>query len=224
MCITILTFSSCEEERNETLPKDSNSVAKIEISNRSAYKEYGNGISDDEVLRSNLQQFYDENKVFAERIAQILEQNPDFKNNGDFQNEISKAKNQEEIIQIFENHGIKNGTQNLLTIIREENALSEQFSLANPYLYKLDQNTRNQIIYDIQVNDVESISTGRSCYDQYQIDRKRCLRNHSIRSLAVVAAAPFTAGISVAIGTAAAIGLYALCLGDANDDYNACSN
>ncbi|WP_439480503.1 hypothetical protein [Chryseobacterium aquaticum] len=217
--LTFLTFSSCQDDRNEIAAKD---LAKTEETNKIAFRQYGNGVSNDEILRENLEKFYNENKIFAERIAQILDENPNFENNEDFQNDISQATNQQQIINVFESHGITNKSQDLLTIINEENILSEQFSIANPYLYELDQATRDQIINDIQLNDAESVSTYRSCYEQYQIDRKRCLRNHAIRSLVVVASAPFTAGISVALGTAAAIGLYALCLGDANDDYAAC--
>lgn len=80
-----------------------------------------------------------------------------------------------------------------------------------------------------EINEVTSdsyVSFSRTCREQYDVSRKRCLRNYAIASVAVVFAGPFTAGVVTAIGgaaaTAAAVGIYASCLGDANDDYDDC--
>lgn len=83
-----------------------------------------------------------------------------------------------------------------------------------------------------EINEVTSdsyVSFSRTCREQYDVSRKRCLRNYAIASVAVVFAGPFTAGVVTAIGGAAAtaaataaVGIYASCLGDANDDYDDC--
>ncbi|MBB4805013.1 hypothetical protein HNP38_000285 [Chryseobacterium defluvii] len=199
------------------------SVEKSTVENKDS-NQYSKDGSNDEVLKANLKIFYDQNKDYAEKIGQILDQNPNFKGGNYFYAEINQAQNDEDIIQTFSKYGVVSNAQELLRLIKEKDGLSEDFSNSNPYLYQLDEATREQYINEIVQNDVnnESIVAKPTCYQQYQMDRTRCYRNYAVASVVAVASAPFTAGIVTAIVGGGAVAVYAFCLGDANEDYENC--
>lgn len=213
-----LFLSSCTQDSFET------SVDNPIIENKQSRSQYSREGLNDETLKANLQIFYDQNKNYAERIGQILNQNPNFKGGNDFYAEINQAQSDNDIIQTFSKYGVVDNAQELLNLIKEKDILSEEFSNSNPYLYQLDESTREQYINEIVLNDVnnESIMAKPTCYQQYQMDRTRCYRNYAAASVVAVASAPFTAGIVTAIVGGGAVALYAFCLGDANEDYENC--
>jgi hypothetical protein len=210
-----LLLSSCSQDSFDT-PE----------ANKNTSSQFAKGGSNDEILKTNLETFYNQNKDFGDRISLILDKNTKFKGGNDFYQEINQAKSDSDILLIFNKYGLTVNTQDLLNLIKDKDALSQQFSNSNPYLYELDEATREEYLHEIVQKDVnsESLAGKVNCYQTYQTSRKRCVRTYAIASVAVVVAGPFTAGIVTAIGGAAAVAIYAACLGDANTDYSSCLN
>lgn len=218
-CMLALSTVACSDrDQNLVIEENSNSTSLLIFSRSS---------SEDEKLKSNLVEFYQQHEVVVKEMANILELNANFIGDANFYNEMTHASSELEILQVFSKYGLNNRTEDFLTLIKEKDSLSEKFSSSNPYLYTLPAEVRTQLIDDIPitVNDTDDVEQmGRTCAHQYKVDRSRCVRNYVIAGIGIVATAPFAAGIGTYIAVAVNVAVYGACLDDANSDYASCED